>query len=207
MVDLDLERFNHIRLRAVPQDGRAMRTKKTRPAEGKLGGASLSFQFPSWQFRSLQSCRALTRLTEEGRLFAVYNSELKQESADVPDVMSSNRKFDVSLINRKLLSHTVNLNAFVLTPAVRICRIRALKERQYQLPVAILMSVTSTFTLLKVPNDTDEVSKELRELGKLLWSKTDKCSTIPSPTSKPRRYHNVLIEKDLKENDAVVSGM
>ena len=78
--------------------------------------------------------------------------------------MNSNRKFDVSLINGKLLSHTVNLNAFVLTPAVRIavriCRIRALKERKYQLPVAILMSVTSTFTLLKVPNDIDEVSRE-----------------------------------------------
>ena len=74
--------------------------------------------------------------------------------------MNSNRKFDVSLINGKLLSHVVNFNAFVLTPAVRICRIRAVKERQYQLPVAILMSVTSTFTLLKVPNDIDEVSRE-----------------------------------------------
>ena len=74
--------------------------------------------------------------------------------------MNSNRKFDVSLINGKLLSHAVNFNAFVLTPAVRICRIRAVKERQYQLPVAILMSVTSTFTLLKVPNDIDEVSRE-----------------------------------------------
>ena len=36
-----------------------------------------------------------------------------------------------------LLSHTVNLNAFVLTPAVRMCRVRAPKERKYQLPVAI----------------------------------------------------------------------
>ena len=58
------------------------------------------------------------------------------------------------------MSHAVNFNFFVLTPAVRICRIRAVKERQYQLPVAILMSVTSTFTLLKVPNDIDEVSRE-----------------------------------------------
>ena len=31
-------------------------------------------------------------------------------------------------------SHTKNLNAFVLTPAVRICRVRALRERKYQLP-------------------------------------------------------------------------
>ena len=44
--------------------------------------------------------------------------------------MNSNRKFDVSY-------HTTNLNAFVLTPAVRICRVRALKERKYQLPFAI----------------------------------------------------------------------
>ena len=86
-----------------------------------MGPLSLSFQFPSWKFRSLQSCRALTRLTKEG-LLAVYNSELKQESADVRDVMNSNRKFDVSLINGNLdLSHTVNLNAFLSTPAVRSC--------------------------------------------------------------------------------------
>ena len=31
-------------------------------------------------------------------------------------------------------SHTKNLNAFVLTPTVRICRVRALRERKYQLP-------------------------------------------------------------------------
>ena len=48
----------------------------------------------------------------------------------------SNRKFDISL-DGTLLSHTTNLNAFVLGPAVRICRVRALKERKYQLPVAI----------------------------------------------------------------------
>ena len=44
---------------------------------------------------------------------------LSNENADVPDVMNSNRKFDVSL-DGTLLSHTTNLNAFVLTPAVRI---------------------------------------------------------------------------------------
>ena len=31
-------------------------------------------------------------------------------------------------------SHAKNLNAFVLTPAVRICRVRALKDGKYQLP-------------------------------------------------------------------------
>ena len=140
-----------------------MRTKKKKKKlgqpRGNWGGASLAlFPVPLLEIplSPVKSCRALTRLTKEG-LFAVCNSELKQESAVVPDVMNSNRKFDVSLINGNLdPSHTVNLNAFVSTPAVRGCRIRALKERQYQLPVAILMSVTSTFTLLKVPNDIDE---------------------------------------------------
>ena len=46
--------------------------------------------------------------------------------------MNSNRKFDGSL-----LSHTTNMNAFVLTPAVRICQVRELKNRKYQLLVAI----------------------------------------------------------------------
>ena len=50
--------------------------------------------------------------------------------------MNKNRKFDVPL-DGTLLSNTTNLNTFVLTPAVRICRVRALKERKYQLPVAI----------------------------------------------------------------------
>ena len=31
----------------------------------------------------------------------------------------------------------MKLNAFVLAPAVRICRVIALKERKYQLPVSI----------------------------------------------------------------------
>ena len=50
--------------------------------------------------------------------------------------MNKNRKFDVPL-DGTLLSNTTNLNTFVLTPAVRICRVRALKERKYQLPVTI----------------------------------------------------------------------
>ena len=37
----------------------------------------------------------------------------------VSDIMNSNQKFDVSLDGTPL-SHTMNLNAFVLTPAVQI---------------------------------------------------------------------------------------
>ena len=44
------------------------------------------------------------------------------------------RKFDVSL-DGTLLSHAVNLNVSVLTPTVRICRVRALKERNDIHPV------------------------------------------------------------------------
>ena len=47
---------------------------------------------------------------------------------------NSNQKFDVSLVGT-LLSHTTN--AFVLIPAVQICRVRALKEGIYQLSVSI----------------------------------------------------------------------
>ena len=61
---------------------------------------------------------------------------LSNDNADVPYAMNSNRKFDVSF-DGTLLSPTTSLNAFVLSPAVRICRVRALKEREYQLPVAI----------------------------------------------------------------------
>ena len=50
--------------------------------------------------------------------------------------MNSNRRFDVSLDGTPL-SHTTNLNALVLTAAVRICGVRALKERKYQPRVAI----------------------------------------------------------------------
>ena len=50
--------------------------------------------------------------------------------------MNSNGKLDVSF-DGTILSHTMNLDAFVLTPAVRICQVRAPKERKYKLPVAI----------------------------------------------------------------------
>ena len=61
---------------------------------------------------------------------------LSNENAVVLDVINNKQKFNVSL-DGTLLSHTTNLNAFVLTPAVRICRAIALKEIKYQLPVAI----------------------------------------------------------------------
>ena len=62
---------------------------------------------------------------------------LSKENADVPDTMNNNQKFNVSL-GGTVLSHTTNLNAFVLTPAVvRICRVIALEEIKYQLPVSI----------------------------------------------------------------------
>ena len=69
----------------------------------------------------------------------------------VLDIMNNNRKFDISL-DGTLLSPTTNLNAFVLTPAVRICQARALKERKYQLRLPFLMSGMSTFLLLNAPN-------------------------------------------------------
>ena len=86
---------------------------------------------------------------------------LSNENADVPYVMNSNRKFDVSL-DGTLLSHTTSLNAFVLSPAVRICRVRALKEREYQLPVAIfdvwnvnvLVALRSLMFNLREPSST-----------------------------------------------------
>ena len=59
---------------------------------------------------------------------------MSNENADVMDVITSNRKYDVSL-NETLLSHTTN-ERLVLTYAVRIGRVCALKERKYQLPVA-----------------------------------------------------------------------
>ena len=77
---------------------------------------------------------------------------LSSENTYVLDVMSSHRKFDISL-DGTLLSATTNLNAFVLTPAIRICQVRALKERKYQLLLPFLMSGMSTFSLLNAPNE------------------------------------------------------
>ena len=52
---------------------------------------------------------------------------ISNEDADVLDVMNSNRKINISL-DGTLLFYTTNLNAFVLTFAVRTWRVRALKE-------------------------------------------------------------------------------
>ena len=76
---------------------------------------------------------------------------LSNENADVPDITNSNRKFDVSL-DGTLLSHTKNLKAFVLSPTVRICPVRALDERKYQLVVAIFDFRDVNVLLPKVPN-------------------------------------------------------
>ena len=61
---------------------------------------------------------------------------LSNENDDIPDAMNNDQKFDVSLCGT-VLSHTTNVDAFVLTPAVQICRVVALKEIKYQLPVSI----------------------------------------------------------------------
>ena len=58
----------------------------------------------------------------------------------------------MSRLMEHFLSRTTNLNAFYLTPAVRICRVRALTERKYQVPFELLTSGTSTFWLLRFPN-------------------------------------------------------
>ena len=76
-------------------------------------------------------------------------------------ILNKKKKLDGTL-----LSHTTNLNAFVLAPAVRICRVRALKERKYQLSVAIfdVRDGTPTLSLLKVPFIVIYVLGRTREL-------------------------------------------
>ena len=78
---------------------------------------------------------------------------MSKENADVTDVMNSNRKFDVSL-DGTLLSHTTNQNALIITSVAGICRARALKERKYQLPLAIFDG-RHRFSLLVFPNIND----------------------------------------------------
>ena len=53
-------------------------------------------------------------------------ASLSNENADVPDVKNSNRKFAVYVSHNKSQCLTV-----------RIFRVKALKERKYQLPVAV----------------------------------------------------------------------
>ena len=76
-----------------------------------------------WQLLNftLETLRVFLR-----QLIVSWNNE-----SEVPDFMSGNRKFDVSL-DGTLLSHTMNLNAFVLTPAVRICWVRSVRGRKWQ---------------------------------------------------------------------------
>ena len=45
-------------------------------------------------------------------------ASLSNENADVPDVMNENKKLDISF-DGSFLSHTMNLNTIVLSPAVR----------------------------------------------------------------------------------------
>ena len=107
----------------------AMMTKKCTKKSGahtKLCFANLSLLF----FCHSHSCH------RHGCLRFLLVS-LTNENADILDVRNSNRNFDVSF-DRTLMSVTTNLNAFVLTSAVLICRVRALKERKYQDLVANL---------------------------------------------------------------------
>ena len=75
---------------------------------------------------------------------------LSNENTYILDIMNSNRKFDISL-DGTLLSPTTNLNAFVLTRALQICQVRALRERKYLLWLPFLMSGMSTLSLLNAP--------------------------------------------------------
>ena len=115
---------------------------------------------------SLHSCWP----REWKRSFDFELARLSNENADVRDVVKSIRKLDVSLDGR-LLSHTTNLNAFVLSPAVRMCRVRALTERERtkKLPVALfLTSRTSKVSLLKVPYDLISHVEVARGTGSVL---------------------------------------
>ena len=103
------------------------------------------FLVPFWR-RLIWACAASWRLVTVALIVwcivllflfclgIVFSELLSNENADVPDVMNTKRKFDVSLDGTL---HTTILNAFVLTPAVRkLSRLREMKERKYQLPVA-----------------------------------------------------------------------
>ena len=127
---------------------------------------------PFWR-RLIWACAASWRLVTAALivwcivllfLFVLASSlvSLSNENADARDVMNSNQRLDVSL-DGTILSHTTNLNAFVLTPAVRICRGSVQWKREninFRLPV--LTSGTSTFSLLKVSPQTNVVSRTSR---------------------------------------------
>ena len=78
-------------------------------------------------------------------------ASFSNENADVPDVMNSNRRFDV-LLDGTLLPHTTNLNAFILTLAVReFVESEHWKRENINFRLPFLTPGTSTFSLLKVP--------------------------------------------------------
>ena len=76
-------------------------------------------------------------------------TSLSNENADVPEVMISNRKFDISL-DGTLLSHTTNWNAFVLIPAVEFVESEHGKRESINFRLPFLTFGTSTFS--KVAN-------------------------------------------------------
>ena len=61
--------------------------------------------------------------------------------------MNSNRKFDVFL-DGTILSHTTHRNAFVLTPLLRICRVRALKKKNANFHVVAIFDVREVNVLV-----------------------------------------------------------
>ena len=79
--------------------------------------------------------------------------------------MKSNWKFDTSL-DRTLLSHSTNMNAFVLTATVQICLFRSeqWKREEKQLPVAIFdFRYTKVFVAYWFPSNVQRSSK-LRQI-------------------------------------------
>ena len=77
---------------------------------------------------------------------------LSNENTYVLDVMNSNRKFDISLKEHCCLPQRIWM-PYSWMPAIRICQVRALKERKYQLRLPFLMCGMSTFSLLNAPNE------------------------------------------------------
>ena len=64
--------------------------------------------------------------------------------------MNRNRTLDFSL-DRMLLSHTTNLNAFLLPSTARIRWVKALKDRKYPLPVSIVIVSVLIHVTVPVP--------------------------------------------------------
>ena len=107
--------------RAVVWEGERVATFPPSPGHRWARFARQHFSYLTPFFAFFPHCGAWSQAS-----ITVVTSELNNENVDVPDVMISNRDFDISL-DGKFLSHTTNVNAFVLSPAARICRVRALK--------------------------------------------------------------------------------